>query len=221
MDDGSASTEESRQLLNELSAQGVTLAAATPHFYPDREKPADFFARRERAFASLGEQKELPVTLLPGAEVYFYPGISQTGELPAFTIGKTGLLLLEMPFCDWTPFVVREVMSIRRDRSLRVVIAHIDRYLSAKNSGYFEDLHRNGVLFQLNASALLDRKRRAAALELLESHIVQFIGSDCHNMQTRAPKLREAYDVVEKKLGADAAGRIQETSRSFFEDGDG
>ena len=46
MDDGSRSPEESARMLRELAAQGVTLAAATPHFYAGENSPDRFLRRR-------------------------------------------------------------------------------------------------------------------------------------------------------------------------------
>ncbi|MDO4811169.1 MAG: capsular polysaccharide biosynthesis protein [Eubacteriales bacterium] len=201
MDDGCSTVEESLQLLSELSRQGVTAVAATPHFYADRENPSSFLTRRQKTLSALTEKLDFDLTLLPGAEVCYYQGVSRTEELPEFAIGSSELVLLEMPFYDWTPSVINEVFSIQRDRKLNVVIAHIDRYLSRKNMAHIESLLDFGVLFQINATAFLDKKKRSAALDLLKKKTVHFIASDCHNMTSRPPKLRDAYDVIEKKLG--------------------
>ena len=218
MDDGAASVEESLRLLEALSRQGITTVAATPHFYADRESPGEFFDRRQKSVSLLTEKREPGMTVLTGAEVCYYPGISRTERLPEFTIGATGLLLLEMPFSEWTASVVKEVCSIRRDRQLRVVIAHIDRYFGVGGvSGRMEDLLRSGVLFQLNAGVFLDRRRRGAALELLEDRAAHFVASDCHNTKTRAPRLDEAYSVIGKKLGEDTLRWLRENSERALE----
>ncbi len=78
MDDGASSVEESLQLASELSKQRITVIAATPHFYADRENPSDFFERRQKAVSLLAEKLDKSVTVLPGAEVCYYQGISRT-----------------------------------------------------------------------------------------------------------------------------------------------
>ena len=50
VDDGSSSLEESLALLRMLASQGVTLTAATPHFYATSDTPEQFFRRREAAW---------------------------------------------------------------------------------------------------------------------------------------------------------------------------
>lgn len=216
LDDGASSIEVSLQLAGELSKQGITTIAATPHFYADRGNPTDFFGRRQQAVSLLTDKLDKGITVLPGAEVYYYQGISRTERLPEFAIGQTNLLLLEMPFADWTASVINEVYSIQRDRKLQVVIAHIDRYLSKKNIDYIEDLLRFGVLFQINASAFLDKNCRNEALRMLKNRSVHFVASDCHNMASRPPKLGEAYAVIEKKLGSDCLEWLCEQSEKYF-----
>ena len=217
MDDGAASVEESLLLADELSKQGVRAVAATPHFYADREHPFEFFARRQNSLASLKEKLDFPVTILPGAEVCYYQGISRTEKLPDFAIDSTDLLLLEMPFDHWTTLTINEVFSIQRDRKLKVVIAHIDRYFGTKAMGFIEDMRQNGILFQINASAFVDRKRRNEALRLLGNRTVQFVASDCHNMESRPPRLDEAFSVIEKKLGSKSLQWLDENSKIYFE----
>lgn len=217
VDDGSASVEESIRLLSELSKQGVTTVAATPHFYADRDDPGSFFGRRQKAYDLLKEKTGSDITVLTGAEVCYYPGISQTKELRDFSIGGTGLLLLEMPFYDWTSSVINEVISISRVRRLQVVIAHIDRYLGTKSTKYIDELSRAGVMFQLNASSLADKRLRGASLKLIKKQIVSFVASDCHNMETRPPQLGEAYEVIENKLGSGYIEWLYDNSAEFFE----
>lgn len=217
MDDGASSTEESLQLFSELKKQGFTVIAATPHFYADRENPSDFFDRRQNAMSLLVEKLDKGIKVLPGAEVCYYQGISRTERLPEFAIGSTKLLLLEMPFYDWTASVVNEVLSIQRDRKLKVIVAHIDRYFGTKSMAYIEELRQNGILFQINANAFLDRKRRKEALRLLRNQTAQFVASDCHSMELRPPRLDEAFAVIKKQLGSEFLRWLNENSKICFE----
>ena len=109
VDDGSSSLEESLALLRMLASQGVTLTAATPHFYATSDKPEQFFLRRESAWQQLSAAMEsgMPCVLL-GAEVAFYRNISQMQQLERFCIGSSRLLLLEMPGGDAGNFRARD-----------------------------------------------------------------------------------------------------------------
>lgn len=216
MDDGASSEEESLNLISELSKQGITAIAATPHFYADRDNPSEFFDRRKNAGSLIADKLDKDITVLLGAEVYYYQGISRTERLSEFTIDSTNLFLLEMPFCDWTASMINEVYSIQRDRNLQVVIAHIDRYISRKNLKLVEDMLDFGIMFQINASAFLDKKQKNNALNMLKNRMVHFIASDCHNMTARPPKLSEAYEVIEKKLGSGYLKWLEQQSQEYF-----
>lgn len=220
MDDGASSTEESLQLLAELSKQGISTVVATPHFYADQDSPQEFFDRRQKSVSSLADKLDGSITVLTGAEVLYYQGISRTESLSEFTLGSTNLLLLEMPFCDWTSSMVNEVYSIQRDRNFQVVIAHIDRYLTRKNKEYIGNMLDFEVLFQVNATAFLDKKQRNIVLNMLKSRSVHFVASDCHNMTLRPPKLSDAYSVIERKIGTEYVQYLKNNCDLYFGRGD-
>ena len=56
IDDGSASVEESIELLKAEAAQGITKVVATPHFYANYDSPERFLERRAKAKVLLDEE---------------------------------------------------------------------------------------------------------------------------------------------------------------------
>lgn len=218
MDDGSSSSAESLALLRSLREQGVDLVAATSHFYPNRTDPKEFLARRQAAYEHLRSQlpPDTPEIRL-GAEVYFFEGISLREELPELCMQGTKLLLLEMPFREWSPRWVSELLELTDDPRVTLLMAHIDRYLRWNPPETFERLRRRGALMQFNAEILLDWRRRRNALRMLESGLVTVLGSDCHNMTTRPPRLGEARAVMEKRLGADFVRALDSRQRRMLE----
>ena len=217
MDDGSSSVEESLQLLSLLQGQGVDTVVATPHFYARRVAPEGFLERRSKAACRLRTylSSTFPRVLL-GAEVLYYPGISRTEKLDQLTLGTSSLLLLEMPVHPWDASMVQEVFSLSENAHLTVVLAHIDRYLLSQKPTVWEDLHRHGVKFQVNAEALLHWRMRRCLLRMLQEEKVQFIASDCHNLVQRPPKLDLAYQVISKKLGPEMLDWLDAVSRKEF-----
>lgn len=205
MDDGSASVEESTALLARLAAQGVTTAVATPHFYPSRDTPEAFLARRKTCAEKLGWPEENTPRLLLGAEVAYYAGISRSTEIEDLQIGDTGLLLLEMPFGDWTDAMVEEVCDLSEQRGLRPVLAHVNRYCTRTQLKRYKDLLLDrGVYFQCNPEGLLEGWNRRYLRKLLSEGNIHFLGSDCHNLTDRPPRLGQAAQEIRKKLGAEA-----------------
>lgn len=212
IDDGSASVEESKKLLWESFSQGTDRLVATPHFYATESSFEHFLRKREQSIASLletweGEEKYPKVYI--GAEVYFFPGISKAERLPELCIRGTNLLLLEMPFTQWTKAMYQEVEAIGRKRKLQVVLAHIERYYeNQKDRSVWEAIWELPVYPQLNAGSFLKRSRKRLCISFLKKHDHILLGSDCHNMVYRPPNLSEARKVIEKKLGTN---RLEET----------
>ena len=197
VDDGSQSVEMSRAMLELLVRQGVTAVAATPHFYPTRSSPADFLQRRQAALAVLGET---PIPVIPGAEVAYFDGLSRCDALEDLQLQDTDLLLVEMPFSPWSSRAVEELCVLSIQTGLTPVLAHVDRYPDQMKK-YGSRLLDFGVLFQCNASAFLSPRTKGWALKMLKKGQLHFLGSDCHNLTTRPPRMDEAAAVIRKKLG--------------------
>lgn len=218
VDDGSKSLEESRALLESLASQGVGTVVSTSHFYPDHEPIQSFLKRRNEAYEklrdSLGECK--PEILL-GAEVRFYDGISRMEELSSLRIANTKLLLLEMPFSRWTKYTLKELRELSCLNETVIVLAHIERYLNMQERGLLEYLRSNGILIQVNASFFANLLTRRKAFKLLEAGMIDFIGSDCHNLKYRPPLIGEACGVIKNKFGEEFLLGFSEYSRDLLE----
>ncbi len=217
IDDGSASVEESLELLRMLSEQGVDTVVATPHFYPDRMSVETFLERRERAYAKLTEADltGLP-RIIPGAEVRYYDGIYRLRELELLCAGESRVLLLEMPFSRWSELTVKEVTALARSGRVTVVLAHIERYLSFQSPEAWERLFESGVLTQVNASFFTGFLTKRKALNMLGNRAIHVIGSDCHNLTTRAPIIGKASEVIEKRFGRECLDHISEFTRDLL-----
>lgn len=210
MDDGSQSTEESLALLRMQSEQGVEVVIATPHYYAQQESLSDFLARREQSLGILQENlpSEHPKILL-GAEVRYYPGISVMENIKSLCVEGTNLLLLEMPFSEWTEYTVREVLKLSHSCGVTVILAHIERYLSFQNKEVWKRFRESGILMQVNASFFLQFSTKRKALGLLKNAEVHFLGSDCHNTVSRSPRIGEALTLIRKKFGDDFVDQMQ------------
>lgn len=202
MDDGSDSVETSQRLLTCLSQQGITTVCATSHYYRRRESISRYLSRRTEAFRALAEKWSPGFPkLLPGAEVAFFPGMAENEDLSRLCLGATRTLLLEMPFTDWPASVCDEVMCLALDRGFRIVLAHPERYYQ-ENQRALKRLSQAGVGFQVNADTLRRWSSRKTGLELLEMTEFPALGSDCHNLSSRAPHMEQAREIVKRKLGS-------------------
>lgn len=212
VDDGSSSLEESIGMLQKEAEQGIGCVVATPHFYAHHDTPEQFLLRRREADKRLKRRMEehphLPNVIL-GAEVYFFPGMSDCEELSELTIGNTGYMLLEMPPSPWTTKMYSELEEIRAKRDIVPIIAHVDRYLGLINTyGIPKQLEKMPVLVQANAGFFLRRNTQARAIRMLEKDQIQLLGSDCHNLTGRSPNLQEAVQAIGKCTSVAALHRV-------------
>lgn len=207
IDDGSASLEESIQMLQMAADQGVERIVATPHFYAKHDRPEKFLQKRAEAENLLRtEMKKYPgmPQLYVGAEVFFFNGISDSEVLPALSIHNTGYVLVEMPMPPWSDRMYRELENIWLKQDLIPVIAHIDRYLGPWSARKIpEKLEKLPVKVQANASFFLEKSTRSAAFRMLRREQIHLLGSDCHNLTDRAPNLAAAVKVIGEKFGPD------------------
>lgn len=220
IDDGSASVEESVQMLQAEAQQGIRHVVATPHFYANYDSPHHFLKRRAAAEQLLRESMQkymgLPEVTV-GAEVYYFPGISESELLLELTIGGKRCILIEMPHAPWTKAMYRELEGIYVKQGLTPVIAHVDRYISPfRTMEIPERLAELPVLVQANAEFFIQRSTSRMALRMLNADKIQLLGSDCHNLKDRIPNLGSALEKIQKKLGNEALVRIASYQKDFF-----
>ena len=212
VDDGSRSTEMSEEMLKREKAQGVDRILLTPHFYADRMRMGSFLTRREEAFDKIKDiATGLGLELQKGAEVAFFPGIGRAEEIETLCIEGTDLMLLEMPFRRWEDADITEVEYLIR-RGIVPVIAHIERFFGyQKSKSIMEELMDMPVLVQVNAECLLGGwSDRRLGINLFKNERAHFLGSDCHNLDSRRPNLEEGRQVLAKKLGQDVLEKIDD-----------
>ncbi len=210
VDDGSKSVEMSLEMLRRSAAQGVTDICLTPHFYAERNTPEKFLEKRTRAAEELFSHLEsgLPRIHL-GAEVKYFEGICQCEDLELLKLQGTDILLIEMPFMNWTDRIWRDIEEISSYPNTTVMLAHLERYLQFNAEKYLTKPAMHDILIQSNAenftSGFFQRRK---ALKMLKEGVIDVIGSDCHNLSSRPPNIAEARDIIRKSLGNSALARI-------------
>lgn len=207
MDDGSRSVEESLEMLRAEAQQGVDTVVLTPHFYATREAPDKFLARRAASLEMLQRamevQQDLPA-LRVGAEVAYYEGMGRSEHLENLCIQGTRVVLVEMPFCEWSQRMYNELAEMREVRGIQPILAHVERYLAFQPRDVVERLCAMNMCIQVNAEFFARWQTSRAAIRLLEERLIHFIGTDCHNLKHRSPNYGKAAEKIGKKLGEDA-----------------
>ena len=88
--------------------------------------------------------------------------------------------------------------------------ARIGRYIAPFRTHKIpQRLQQLPVLVQANASFFLDSRTRRMALKMLRADQIQLLGSDCHNLDSRPPRLGSAVELIRHQLGDDVLERIR------------
>ena len=220
IDDGSKNVKMSLQMLSAMRDQGIDTVIATSHFYATQRSPRRFLERREQAWDLLAP--ELPgdsPDIILGAEVLYFPGISHMAELPQLCVEGTSILLLEMPFDSWTEYCIREVRELARSGEFTVLLAHIERYYFKQPVSVWDDFLSEGILMQSNADFFLPFRTRRKALKLLREGRIHLLGTDAHNMASRAPRMAEAVAMIQKHLGPEPLREIDRLGERLLWEG--
>ncbi|MBQ9132975.1 MAG: hypothetical protein IJX64_00430 [Clostridia bacterium] len=196
--DGTDHVRESVAMCKQLKSQGVATVCATPHFYPWNEDVDAFLARRDKALAVL-QAEECPVEIIPGAEVQIFQALPEC-RVDKMCIGESNVVLFEMPRLPFQTWMITSIENAVYKYALTPVIAHIERYgFTAEQLRKFA--HIPNVVFQITVSEL-NHKRSLKMLDMVSSCGVPVVlGSDAHNMTSRAPQ----FDVIGEKT-AEKAG---------------
>lgn len=225
MDDGAKDVEESIKLLYAEAREGVSTVVLTPHFYRKYEDAERFLLRRKASYERLcegiealaaDEKKKLP-DMLMGAEVAWWPGMSDMDELELMCIGDTSNFLLELPFAPWDTRVINDIYNIMGKFGITPIIAHIERYLSLQKRSALREIFALDIPIQLGCDAFLHVGKRGDALKLIKHGNAHVIASDCHNLTSRKPNMKAALDIVTKKLGSDATEYLRAVSQELTE----
>ena len=206
IDDGSASMEESINLIKEAEQAGFTGIISTSHYlqnyYECDEK------ERRRILAELANQvkvadaeAEIPKLYL-GSEIYISTDIMELlKEGKASTINETNYVLFELPM-NSKPLFVKEVVYKLIENGYNPIIAHPERYSYVKeNIEFVREIKNMGALFQSNYGSVIGMYGSSAKKtlkKLLKEDLITFLGSDVHAVGQIYPKIPKILRKLEK-----------------------
>ena len=205
IDDGAADLDVALALLHREYADGVRKVIATPHyrrqmFEPTMEKIlAAYHVLREKA-------AEIGIELYLGCEYHVNMEITEdifAGKRP--TLAGSRYILSEFSSASTEKFI-RERCRHMRSRGLVPVIAHVERYPAlTKNMDLIEELSEMGCMIQVNAGSILGEdgfRVKHFCKKLLSYGMADLVGSDCHDLKQRVPRMGECAVWLEKKAGS-------------------
>ena len=222
IDDGSRNLQMTKEMLDLERDQAVTKVIASPHFYASEMSMKHFLRQRDKAWSEVREQLYSRDNTYPeiklAAEVYYFNDMGRS-DLSGLCIQGTRLLLVEMPFAQWTKKVFEDLESMIRKQHLKLIIAHVERYYHyQKDKSIWDQVFSLPLIAQFNAGCLGSWTRRRLALRFMKGGYPVILGSDCHNTSSRKPNLLEGRDVLEKKLGRGYLDQMDDLGQKILKD---
>jgi tyrosine-protein phosphatase YwqE len=186
IDDGAKTIHDSLQLIRRMHELGFSKMIITPHIQGEFYKNTPEII--SEGLATLKETvnaEGIPVEMEAAAEYLLDDAFEEklkTGNL--MTFGEK-YILVEVSYYSPHPDLKNIVFNLQVD-GYKVILAHPERYSYwFKDFSKYEDLKDRGVFFQLNTVSLAGHYPepvKKMAEKLIEKGMIEFIGSDMHNM---------------------------------------
>lgn len=220
IDDGAKDVAVSLELLRLEKESGVDRIAFTSHFNSERTTIEAYIEKRAQAYATLQDAlKDHPMDFQfkLGAEVFFSPKLCEL-EVEKLCMGDTSYILIEFP-TSHKPHFIQQTLQELQSRGLIPLIAHIERYpYVMDNPQLLYQWVASGAYAQINAGAVLEPKLRKSLTKFISWELVHVVSTDTHSLDKRPPKMREAFNVLEKKLGSAAVQELIHNGDELFQD---
>ena len=213
LDDGARSLDVSLAMAKMAAEDGITHIVCTPHASEQYSyDPALVAAKLAELRHHLSDQK-IPLVLGSGCDFHIsYDNIQEAKAYPSrFSINGLGYLLVELPDYGISQGLTDIFYQLRLS-NLTPVLTHPERNATLqRDPRRMIEWMRGGLLVQVTAGSLLGHMGKAAqrmSHQLLADRWVHFLATDAHNVTSRQPKMRDAYELIASKYSPDYAERL-------------
>lgn len=213
VDDGAQTKEESLSMIKIAYEEGTRNIMLTPHYM--RGKNCYNKEELHRRFEEFQEEvyKEYPdIKLYLGNEVLYEDGIVEDlKEGLIQTMNDTKYVLVEFNIRISYTQLYQAIRSITNAR-FRPIIAHVERYRCLfKHIERIDELVGMEAYLQMNVSSvyggILDENARWCK-KLIKEEYISFLGTDAHDLEDRAPYVKDYVGWINKKCGEDLLRRM-------------
>ena len=201
IDDGAQTLQDAVDMARLFVREGVTAVAATPHVRDDYPTSADVMLRAVVALQRVLDEEEIPLTLLPGAEVALdWLARLDDDELRRLSLAGSGrYVLVETPYRGW-PLELLERLLRLRAAGFTPVLAHPERNpVVQATPSLLGPLVGGGTLVQVTAASLdgrLGTASRNTGHRLLAAGLAHIVASDSHGSRVRQAGMLSAVGAI-------------------------
>jgi protein-tyrosine phosphatase len=206
VDDGARTLEESLTMGKMAADEGIEVMACTPHFMPGLyDNIASDIRHRVAALNDAFQDSGIDIALIVGSDAHMRPDFVealQNGTI--LTLHDTRYVLFEPPHVVM-PKRLDELLFNIQAAGFVPILTHPER-LQWIEQGYEDvvQLAKSGVMIQLTAGSITGRFGKRAAYwsrKMLAEGLVSIVATDCHNLESRPPRLVNALELVQSELG--------------------
>ena len=223
VDDGSKKIEDSVEILESLSSNGITDIILTPHFIPETNyvSPKKDNIAKLKEIKQIIKEKEIPINIYLGNEIYIDRNIIDyiyNGKMT--TLNNSDHLLIELPMSGiYNDY--QDIFTNLINNGCVVVLAHPERYTSfQKDYNKIIELDEIGVKFQCNIDSILGaygKEAKKTVKWMLKNKLISFIGTDIHNKKDNYKYIDKAIKKFKKYLNEEELNKIlEENAKSII-----
>ena len=210
LDDGPDTLDDAVRMAEAAAADGIRRVVCTPHSN-DMYKfdPEVNVRRRDELQARIGPRLEL----LTGCDFHMnFENLQDAEKNPSkYTIAGKNYLLVEFADFSIPPSMDDALHKLMID-GLRPIITHPERNpVLCRHPERIDQWITMGCAVQVTAGSLTGRfgnRAQQMAERWLDSGRVHFIATDAHDTKSRPPRMREVFELIAARRGADVASAL-------------
>lgn len=186
IDDGSPDIDSSLEMIQKFRELGYKKLITTPHVMNDYYKN-----ERETILSGLEQLKTacahsgIDIELEAAAEYYLDEGFEKLIDNQEILSFGDGYVLFELSFLA-EPQNLNDIIFKLQTAGYKTILAHPERYrFWYHDFEKFRELKNRSVFFQINMLSLAGAyspETKKIAERMIDEEMVEFIGSDCHNI---------------------------------------
>lgn len=220
IDDGAENIEQALELARLALADGITVAAMTPHVHVGRYKNfQSSIVKNTEIFQKVLEHKGIALKVVPAGEVRLNADVMDlvaSGEAPFLgVLDGYRIMLLEFPHSQ-IPVGADKLVQWLLAQKIRPLIAHPERNKDVmRTPAKIAPFVSMGCMLQVTAGSLVGQfgsSAQKAAEYFLEQNWVSVLATDAHDALNRPPNLTLAKKYLLERGKSLLATRLMETT---------
>lgn len=187
IDDGAKTIEESIILIKELKELGYEKIITTPHISPNYPNKEELIIERYNIIKEELLKQNIDIAIDVAAEYYLdFELIKKIENKEKLLTFGNNFLLFELSFLN-QPVMLEDAIFIMQSNGYNPVMAHPERYsYFSKNIKNYIELKNKAIFLQCNINSLnglYSQQAQKMMEKLLDNDLVDFIGTDTHNIK--------------------------------------